>query len=283
VCTVLLRYAPGARWPVLVGAVRDEFVDRSWDPPGRHWGSEGRSHLVGGRDRAAGGTWLAVDPGLGRLDEGRTDRPAKPGQTREPGRPALAALLNGPILPPPASGIRPTRGDLPLSLLATGKPPAEDRVAPYDGFHLLLASPDGVELWSWDGCVFDHRQVSPGDHILVNVGLDADVDPLVPFFRPLVARTPTPDPAPGQPSTAAWGPWLDLLAGAGLDPADPRALIVRREFGGRGYGSTSASLVALSSTGVRYDFTIDPRRPGSWYEVDLSGTPQVPAGTADAT
>src|SRR5262245_32551155 len=37
VCTVLLRFAPGTAWPVLVGAVRDEFVDRPWDPPGRYW------------------------------------------------------------------------------------------------------------------------------------------------------------------------------------------------------------------------------------------------------
>jgi len=52
-----------------------------------------------------------------------------------------------------------------------------------------------------------------------------------------------------------------------LDPADPRALLVRHEFGGRTYGSTSASLVALSATEVRYDFTADPRDPDAWYPV----------------
>ena len=59
-CTVLLRFAPDARWPVLLGAIRDEFVDRPWDPPGRHWHGAW-SHLLGGRDGTAGGTWLAVD------------------------------------------------------------------------------------------------------------------------------------------------------------------------------------------------------------------------------
>jgi hypothetical protein len=234
---------------VLLGAVRDEFVDRSWDPPARHW-EGGRSPLVGGRDRAAGGTWLAVDP---RLDH--------------PGSPALAALLNGPMLPPPVGIPRPTRGDLPLSLLATGKPPGADSVAPYDGFHLLFASPDSVQLWSWDGEAFDHRRITPGDHVLVNVGLDAEIDPLVPHIQPLLARTPSPDPRPGRRPADAWGSWLDLMAGGGLDPTDPRALIIRRDFGGRSYGSTSVSLVALSPDAVRYDFATDPRRPSSWYEV----------------
>ena len=60
-CTVLLRLAPGGELPVLLGAVRDEFVERPWDGPGRHWSGEA-AHLIGGRDRLAGGTWLAVDP-----------------------------------------------------------------------------------------------------------------------------------------------------------------------------------------------------------------------------
>jgi len=73
-CTVLLRLTPDGRWPVLLGAIRDEFADRPWDAPGAHWRGPW-SALVGGRDRTAGGTWLAVDPS--------SDRPA------------VAALLNG--------------------------------------------------------------------------------------------------------------------------------------------------------------------------------------------
>ncbi|HJR26692.1 MAG TPA: NRDE family protein, partial [Acidimicrobiales bacterium] len=62
-CTVLLRVDPGSPWPVLLGAIRDEFVDRPWDPPARHW-SGPWAGLVGGRDAKAGGTWLAVDPAV---------------------------------------------------------------------------------------------------------------------------------------------------------------------------------------------------------------------------
>ena len=64
-CTVLLRLTPGGVHPVLLGAVRDEFVERSWDPPARHWDGAA-AHLVGGRDLVAGGTWLAVDPAAAR-------------------------------------------------------------------------------------------------------------------------------------------------------------------------------------------------------------------------
>jgi Transport and Golgi organisation 2 len=249
VCTVLIRLAPGNRWPVLLGAVRDEFVDRSWDPPGRHWAGAA-SRLLGGRDRTAGGTWLAVDPG--------------------PKRPAVAALVNGlplPPLPMPAAGVRPTRGTLALTLLTTRTPPTAETLAGYDRFHLLLATLEGTDVWSWDGGDLDYRRLAAGEHILVNHGLDAAADPLVPHFRPLLVQTPTPDPRPGLPPVTAWGRWLELLAGDGLDPADPRALIMRRVFDGRAYGSTSACLVALSASGVRYDFTADPSRPSSWYEV----------------
>src|SRR3954464_10049375 len=60
VCTVLLRIDPAGAWPLLLLAVRDEYLGRAWDAPGRHWPD--RDRLVGGRDRVSGGTWLAVDP-----------------------------------------------------------------------------------------------------------------------------------------------------------------------------------------------------------------------------
>ncbi len=92
----------------------------------------------------------------------------------------------------------------------------------------------------------------------MNAGLDTDADPLVPHFAPLLAALPsTPDA------------WLELLAGAGLDPGDERALIVAKEIEGRAYGSTSASLVALSPAGVRYDFTATPAHP-AWWRVDTA-------------
>lgn len=240
-CTVLLRFAPEARWPLLLAAVRDEFVDRPWDPPARYWDGEAAG-LVGGRDRVAGGTWLAVDPGERRV----------------------AALLNGVPLGVPPGAARPSRGGLPIAVLITGRLPDP---AGYDGFHLLRAALDRVEVWSWDGLALRHQELEPGDHIAVNAGVDAAGDPLVPHFLPLLRAATGPDPRPGLPVRQAWGDWLPLLAGDGLDPADERALIVRKTVANRTYGSTSATLLALSAPEVRYDFTATPGPAAQWSEV----------------
>jgi hypothetical protein len=235
-----------APWPVLVGAIRDEFVARPWDPPGRHWDGAW-ARFVGGRDRTAGGTWLAVDP--------------------SPARPAVAALLNGrPRDPrdqprPP----RPTRGELALRALAGDGVPAGDELEPYDRFHLLVATREGAELWTWDAESMAHHALAPGRHIVVNVGLDAADDPLVPYFAPRFAALADPDPRSGD-----WGGWPDLLTGAGLAGDDERALIVRTEIEGRPYGSTSGTLVGLAADGgVRYDFTATPAEPTSWGTVPI--------------
>jgi hypothetical protein len=241
-CTVLLRFAPGRPWPLLLAAVRDEFVERAWDPPGRYWGDG----LVGGRDRVAGGTWLAVDPS----------------------GPGVAAVLNGVRLPPPAEGARPSRGTLPLDALR-GRPP---HVAGHDGFHLVRAIPTEVRVWSWDGAELTSGSLAPGDHIIVNRGIGLPDEPVIAHFLPLLRAAADPSPAPtGGPSTVDtvgfWADWVRLLAGDGLDPTDPRALLVRRTHADRAYGSTSVSLVGLRPGGVRYDFCAPPTDPSRWYRV----------------
>lgn len=232
-CTVILRFDPRSDWPLLLGAVRDEFEDRPWDGPGRHWDGD-RRHLVGGVDRTAGGTWMAVDPDA----------------------PAVACLVNGavpldddgnPVLPE-AVPDRPTRGELPLRILT--QPTLPDDVERYARFHLLRADLDEVRLWSWDEEVLDEQVLTPGVHIVVNHGLNADEDPLIPHFRPLAEEL----------GTDAAG-WLDLLEGDGLSHDDERALILRTEILERPYGSTSASFVAFGDGRVDYRFTEDPRAP----------------------
>ena len=241
VCTVLLRFDPDASWPLLVAAVRDEFVGRPWRPPAAHWPG---TPYVGGIDLRGGGTWLAVDPGA----------------------PAFAALLNGPPLPATGSP-RPTRGTLVLTALASGQAPADPSA--YDAFHLLLGTPRRCELWSWTGDAYTHRPVSPAGHIIVNLGLDAPADPLVGHYAPLLAAAGDPDPTPGRPTGDAWHGWIPLLAGDGLSPQDPRALIIAREHGGAPYGSTSATLLALRDGTVRYDFTANPGPDAVWQEVPV--------------
>src|SRR5436305_8441788 len=58
VCTTVVSIDPHSDVPVLLLGVRDEFSDRPWLPPDRHWPEY--PELFGGRDLQAGGTWLAV-------------------------------------------------------------------------------------------------------------------------------------------------------------------------------------------------------------------------------
>jgi hypothetical protein len=168
----------------------------------------------------------------------------------------VAALLNAGKREEPEDGEpRPTRGSLALRILQEGLP---DDVRRYDRFHLLRVTLETAELWSWDGDDLSHRVLTPGDHIIVNAGLDSLEDPLVPHFAPLLAAAPDDLDA-----------WRGLLAGDGLDPDDDRALVVRKEIEGHLYGTTSGSLISLSPREVRYEFTATPADPTSWYEVRL--------------
>jgi Transport and Golgi organisation 2 len=246
-CTAILSIEPGA--PALLAGIRDELVDRAWQPPGRHWPDH--PGLIGGRDLLAGGTWLAVAPAAQRV----------------------ACVLNARGRMAPA-GSRRTRGVLPLQVAEDGKLDRA-RLADFDPFHLLSVEPDAAVLWSWDGEHLTERELAAGLHIVVNHGLDSDLGAAhdherarVGHFLPRFRAAPRPDPRPGGTTAQAWGAWLPLLTGDGLTTGDPRALIVRRDLGdGRIWGTTSVSLVALGPGGLRYDFTAAPGDPAAWHPV----------------
>jgi hypothetical protein len=264
-CTAILGLGPDGT--VLLAGIRDEFTQRAWQPPGYHWPD--RPGLIGGRDELAGGTWLAVAPAV----------------------PRVACILNGRGQPAPPA-IRQSRGELPLRAAAGDpidpaglinradpqNPTSPTSLTAFDPFLLLVAEPGRAELLNWDGDRLTHRALEPGLHLVVNSGLDGDLRPDVSehesgrlgHFRPRLAAAPFPQPKPGVSIEEAWGAWFPLVNGDGLTPADPRALIVRRDLGdGRIWGTTSISLVALTPDGLRYDFTADPGDPAAWYPVAL--------------
>jgi hypothetical protein len=248
-CTAIVSVDPSSPVPVLLVGVRDEFVARSWDPPARHWPD--RPALVGGRDRRAGGTWLAVDPDT----------------------PRAATVLNGRGRMAPERG-RLSRGELPLRVAADGKLGDLD-LPRFDPFHLIGAEPDAVRLWSWDGDELVEQPLGPGLHLVVNRGLegsgplsgDAEDDHMsqrIAHFRPPLAAAVRPEPGPGGP-VADWGEWLPLVEGDGLARTDKRALLPLVDLGGGGvWGTTSVSLVALARDAVRFDFSASPGDPRAW-------------------
>jgi len=275
VCTAVLSVEPGL--PVLLAGVRDELADRAWDPPGRHWPQF--PDLVGGLDRLAGGTWLAVSPPHRRV----------------------ACVLNGRGQAAPAATRR-SRGILPLRA-AAGQPVDRSELPDLDPFLLLTAEPGLVVMQGWDGRDLTERRLPSGLHFVVNSGLASDLtgaatEPTtaagpttatgpgaadsapsrdgrehelgrIAHFAGLFQAAARPAPLPGQPMQEAWGAWLPLVEGDGLDRQDNRALIVRRDLcGGQIWGTSSISLVALSADGVlRYDFTARPGNPAVWYPV----------------
>ena len=120
---------------------------------------------------------------------------------------------------------------------------------------------------------------APGTHLLTNAGHAYPPDPTHPddpaaepkavaFGPRFAASRPSADPA--LPVALAWGDWLTLAAGDGLDLADPGAIIARRDLpDGRLWGTTSVTLVALAPDQIRYDFQASPGSPDGWYPVDI--------------
>jgi hypothetical protein len=247
--------------PLRLLGIRDELTSRPWRPPARHWPG---SPLIGGLDEQAGGTWLAVYPEL----------------------PRVACLLNarGTVADPAG---RRSRGDLSLRAAADGPgflrrlAADPDALAAYDPFHLICATPDSVTALTWLGrdpaLPYERpvvRSLAPGTHLFTNAGHAYPVESGDPVGEPkaahfaekFAAARPSADPA--LPIAQAWGDWLTLAAGDGLDPADPAAIIVRQDLpDGLVYGTTSVTLVALAADALRYDFQSHPGNPGGWHSV----------------
>ena len=135
-CTILLRLAPGTSEPVVLAANRDEARDRPADDPAAI-----APGVFAGRDRRAGGTWLALGPA------------------------GLAAVTNV------SEAVRrldaQSRGGLPLAALA-GRLPAS--FADYNAFNLLVVDGDGARVWTHrgDGRVVGPTSLGAGDHVILN-------------------------------------------------------------------------------------------------------------------
>ena len=134
-CTILLRYDPTASPAVVLAANRDEFRERLADDPGPI-----APGVFAGRDRTAGGTWLAVS------------------------RRGVAALTN--VRTGPRDPQAPSRGALPLRALEGRLP----YLHPYNAFNLLVVDPDGARVLTHEGAGAPTVVVplAPGTHVVDN-------------------------------------------------------------------------------------------------------------------
>ena len=216
-CTVVVLIRPDHPWPVTLAANRDERIERAWDRPGPWWPTY--PGVVGGRDRLAGGTWMAVGPSG-----------------------VAAAVLNRPGTLGPLNGKR-SRGDLPL--LAAAQPDAEAAaraIADLDaslwrGFNLVVADAAGV--WFIRGTGEGHPQavrLPAGLHMVTAQDPNDLASPRIARHLPRFRAAEPPAGPNGD-----WGDWPRLLGDRGGDTTrqldiDPRG----------GFGTVCASLLALA-------------------------------------
>ncbi|UPY38117.1 NRDE family protein [Sediminicoccus sp. KRV36] len=216
-CTVILLRRPGATWPLLLAANRDERLDRPWQMPAEHWPG-----IIGGRDTLAGGTWMAMNR-----------------------HGVVATVLNrvGSLGPDPDKR---SRGELPgLALQGRTAEAAAARIAALDAglwrpFNMVVA--DSLTAWFIAGLGAGQPEVTalPEGISMITAHPPNDQG------SPRTARHLPRFQAATPPEPPDWGSWPALLADSEGRTAE--ALNVP-PIGG--FGTLCASLLALGRAGER--------------------------------
>lgn len=219
---MVVRWSPGE--PVRLLALRDEMVGRDFDDPSTWWPEQ--SHVVGGRDRTAGGSWCVTDIATGRT----------------------GLVLNRPLRPQADPGA-PSRGVLPLLAVRHGRAwPAAIDVTGMAGFSVLLATTETLARWSYDGGQLVRQDLRPGTHMVTSGGAeDGKAD------RYLDAFTAAPFP----------GGWAEVLAET--SPVDdPAALVVRGQREDEVFATVFGQLVTAVPGELSLTWSRQPWGSGPW-------------------
>lgn len=222
-CTVVTLRRPGHRWPLILGANRDEMRGRPSRPPARHWPD--RAEVVAGLDELAGGSWMGLN------DSG-----------------VVACVLNRHGSLGPAEDAR-SRGELVLEALdhadagAAAEALADLDARSYRSFNLLVAD-DRDAYWikglgRRGPTVPGVLPVAEGVTMLTAYDIDAEASARVRRHLPTFRAAPPPDPELGD-----WDAWRALLARRGEGAED--AMLIDTAAG---FGTVSSSLLALPAAG----------------------------------
>ena len=218
-----MSFDPDAAWPVILLGLRDEAVDRPWDPPAAWWPELGDS-VRGVRDREAGGAWLATNSA--------------------PTRAAVVLNRHEEIAQPGGGYV--SRGVLPLGAV-TGSLSGPEHPATR-AFNLVAADATQVDFTRWDGADVSTEALPRGVHMITHEGPDVASVPRELRWLPLFREAERPA---GSLATGSWDAWLSILrASSSLATDDPEALFRSDVIDGHHYASLSVSLLALSADEV---------------------------------
>ena len=247
-CTLAIFRDVSERYPLVIAANRDEFMERPSLPPAPLAEDSG---IIAGRDLRAGGTWFGCRVDGAFLAAGLLNRRAG----------VQSGTRSGPQRPPgDASPV--SRGVLCLAALAhrsAGEALAELRIRPlsdFDPFNLLLVDRDrGVVVDNRDGC--HETELRTGLSVLTNLDLN---DPRCPRLASAHAgfERVAPVLAADRPETeivkALAAVLRDHGGSADASGADPFARVCVHADG---YGTRSSSIVLLRRDGAVAYFHAD--------------------------
>lgn len=219
-CTVVVRIAPSEDFPLILAANRDERTDRPWDPPDAWWPEQ--KDVIGGRDRSAGGTWMAINAAG-----------------------VVACVLNRPGSLGPAPG-KQSRGLLPRIALTKPKAAAAaEAIALLDAgnfrpFNLVLADARGALFQRWEGSGSAASvDLAPGTHMVTAHDPDDPGSPRIVRYLPRFRAAPPPRPEIGD-----WEEWKKILMDKSGPPGSEINVPERA-----GFGTICSSLVAIPRAG----------------------------------
>lgn len=222
-CTIVIARQPGANWPVVLGANRDENLTRPWLPPGRYWPEN--PGILAGLDVKDGGSWLGVNDAN-----------------------MLAVILNREEEPNKDDSELRSRGELVIEALRHNSPSRSVRAVMeldlqrYRPFNLLIINSDEA-LWIGHKkreSPITVQEVPTGISMITLDDLNSQVSSRIRRHHSRFIESKLP-----KPDQQDWGHWEELLRLTPTSEMNPYEALCYRTV--NGFGTVNSSLLALPS------------------------------------